>query len=74
MLKAGAKKARLAAWKVNHAHNRRKLGGRAIRSVPGGAARPAMARGINWDGLAALDLFAGTGSRAYEALSRAARA
>ncbi|WP_461209322.1 16S rRNA (guanine(966)-N(2))-methyltransferase RsmD [Desulfocurvus sp. DL9XJH121] len=60
------------------------LGGRTIRSVEGPGYRPATgkvrgavfsmleARGLAWDGLAVLDLFAGSGSLALEALSRGA--
>ena len=60
------------------------LGGRRLRTVEGEGYRPAMgrtreslfsmleARGLNYDGLAALDLYAGSGSLAFEALSRGA--
>lgn len=60
------------------------LGGRSLRSLPGGDTRPAMARarealfsmlearGIIWEETRALDLYAGTGSLAYECLSRGA--
>lgn len=60
------------------------LGGRTISDIPGKGVRPAMgktrqalfsmleARGMRWDGKYALDLFAGAGSLAFEALSRGA--
>ncbi len=63
-----------------------KWGGRRLHTVEGEGYRPAMgkvrealfsmleARGISWPGLHVLDLFAGSGSLAFEASSRGAEA
>jgi 16S rRNA (guanine966-N2)-methyltransferase len=61
------------------------LGGRRLKTVEGEGMRPAMgrtrealfsmlaSRGIDWQCASALDLFAGSGSLAFEAVSRGAR-
>lgn len=60
------------------------LGGRRLKTVEGEGYRPAMgrtrealfsmleARGIDWEKTSALDLYAGSGSLAFEAISRGA--
>lgn len=59
-----------------------KFGGRILNTVTGKGYRPAMSKtreslfsiieslGINWDNISVMDLFAGSGSLAFESLSR----